>query len=565
MSLSKLIKTKRGGGGDGKGKETLDLTPQASQELTAEDRPWWKGAVIYQIYPRSFADSNGDGIGDLPGITQRLDHIATLGADAIWISPFFTSPMLDFGYDVSEFRNVDPIFGTLEDFDALVEKAHALGLKVIIDQVWSHSSDQHRWFEESRQSRDNPKADWYVWSDPKPDGSPPNNWQSIFGGPAWTWDPRRGQYYFHNFLKQQPDLNLHSEEVQAEIIEVARFWLERGVDGFRIDAVLHMFHDAALTDNPPAADPDKPKARSHDFQDNIHNQAGPGTFRFVKRIREVMDQYGATFSVAEVGGSGVHEFQQRLTDGETKLNSVYGFEFLYAKALTPEVVCASLKRWPGEEGEGWPTWAFENHDAPRAVSRWARPEHADAFNRMKLLLFLCLRGNVIIYQGEELGLTQVEIPYDKLQDPEAIANWPMTLSRDGVRTPMPWSKDAPQAGFSTAQPWLPIGPDHPAMAVDQQAGVEGSLLEWTKACIALRKAHPALQTGELVACREEGSVIMLERAGGSERLLCVFNTGAEPASITLPGDLQILEQCGDVEAGQLGPFAAFVASMPETE
>ena len=287
----------------------------------AGTRPWWLGASIYQIYPRSFMDSNGDGVGDLPGITAKLDYVASLGVDAIWVSPFFTSPMLDFGYDVAAFRDVDPIFGTLADFDEMVAKAHALGLKVIVDQVYSHSSDQHRWFAESRSSRDNDKADWYVWADAKADGTPPNNWQSIFGGPAWTWDARRQQYYFHNFLPQQPDLNLHNPAVQEELLEVGRFWLDRGVDGMRLDAVLHMMHDPALTDNPPASDPHKIKARGHDFQDNIHNQGHPAIFNFLEKLRAMMDEYGAIFSVAEVGGSGVREFTKACAAGHQRLNS----------------------------------------------------------------------------------------------------------------------------------------------------------------------------------------------------------------------------------------------------
>ncbi|MBB3763149.1 alpha-glucosidase [Sphingomicrobium lutaoense] len=547
--MSKLIKVK--------GREE-----SAAEEARTRD-PWWKGAVIYQIYPRSFADSNDDGIGDLPGITERLDHVAALGADAIWISPFFTSPMLDFGYDVAEFRNVDPIFGTLEDFDALVAKAHELGLKVIIDQVYSHSSDQHRWFIESRSSRDNEKADYYVWADPRPDGTPPNNWQSIFGGPAWTWDARRGQYYFHNFLKQQPDLNLHNPKVQDELLDVARFWLDRGADGFRIDAVLHMFHDAELRDNPPASDPGKPRARSHDFQDNVYNQAGPGTFTFVKRLRTLMDEYGAIFSVAEVGGSGTEAFQKKCTQDGDRLNSSYGFEFLYAKQLTPRVVCDALARWPGGEGEGWPTWAFENHDAPRAVSRWTTPENADAFNRLKMLLFMCLRGNAILYQGEELGLTQVDIPYEKLRDPEAIANWPATLSRDGVRTPMPWEKGSPHAGFSKAEPWLPLGPDHPAMAVSEQEGREGSLLEWTRRVIALRKEHEALLVGDLAECEAGDALLTFQRRGEHESLLCAFNIGEDDVAFTLPEGAEILSSCGTIRDDGLGPFAALVARLPE--
>lgn len=558
MTLDRLIRTKRHGEGAAE-RPTVD---NLAGDATAE-RPWWQGAVIYQIYPRSFMDSNGDGIGDLPGITAKLDHVAALGVDAIWISPFFTSPMLDFGYDVAAFRDVDPIFGTLADFDALVARAHQLGIKVIIDQVYSHSSDQHRWFEESRASRDGDKADWYVWADPKPDGTPPNNWQSIFGGPAWTWDARRGQYYFHNFLRQQPDLNLHNPAVQDELIEVAKFWLDRGVDGFRIDAVLHMFHDPALTDNPPTSDPKKLKARSHDFQDNIHNQGGPGTFTFVRRLRALMDEYGAIFSVAEVGGAGTEEFQKKCTQDGNRLNSAYGFEFLYAKELTPKVVCEALAKWPGTEGEGWPTWALENHDAPRAVSRWATPETADAFNRLKLLLFMCLRGNAILYQGEELGLTQVDIPYEKLQDPEAIANWPLTLSRDGVRTPLPWDAEAPEAGFTTGEPWLPLGPDHAAMAVSRQNDDDASLLNWTRKVIALRKAHPALLVGSFSDCQADGPLLSFERRADGEHLVCVFNIGDEPVVHAPPYGATIIEQCGEVGRAGLGPFAAYVARLPE--
>lgn len=497
----------------------------------AEQAPWWKGAAIYQIYPRSFYDSNGDGVGDLPGITAKLDHIADLGVDAIWIAPFFTSPMLDFGYDVTEFRNVDPIFGTLADFDALVAKAHGLGIKVIIDQVYSHSSDQHRWFTESRSSRDNPKADWYVWADPKPDGTPPNNWQSIFSGAAWTWDARRGQYYFHNFLKEQPDLNLHNPDVQDELMRVGRFWLDRGVDGFRIDAVLHMMHDPALTDNPPSSDPNRIKARGHDFQDNIHNQGHPGIFTFLERVRALTDQYGAVFTVAEVGGSGVPDFTKACAEGNKRLNSAYGFDFLYAGDLTGELVCRAQRDWPEDPGVGWPTWAFENHDAPRAVSRWNHGTHRDEFLRMKTVLLAMLRGNIIIYQGEELGLDQVEIPYELVKDPEALRNWPLTLSRDGARTPLPWVAKAAHCGFTTGEPWLPVGERHCSLAVDVQRQDPGSLLNLTRAALGLRKAHPALRLGRIAECRHDGDLLVLTREHGDETIDCFFNLGESQVAL----------------------------------
>ncbi len=529
----------------------------AASEAQAE---WWRGASIYQIYPRSFMDSNGDGIGDLPGITQRLDHVASLGVDAIWISPFFTSPMLDFGYDVAEFRNVDPIFGTLADFDALVEKAHVLNLKIIIDQVYSHSSDKHRWFEESRQSRDNPKADWYVWADPKPDGSPPNNWQSIFSGPAWAWDARRGQYYFHNFLPQQPDLNLHNMDVQDALLDSSRFWLERGVDGFRVDAVLHMMHDPALTDNPPTKSNGKIKARSHDFQDNIHNQAHPGIFDFLARMRTLTDEYGGIFTVAEVGGTSSGDFLQKCASGERRLNSAYGFDFLYAPELTPDLICSTLANWPDDGHTGWPTWAFENHDAPRAVSRWIDPEHRSAFARMKMALLCMLRGNIILYQGEELGLTQVDIPYELVQDPEALRNWPLTLSRDGARTPMPWEADGENAGFGHGEPWLPLGEDHLDLAVDRQNDDPDSLLNLTRALIALRRAHPALRMGRIAGCTEQGMLLELVREHDGAQVHCVFNMGAEPVQTDndAVGEDTILFSVGGAKPGHMPGYSALI-------
>ena len=285
------------------------------------DPPWWKGASIYQIYPRSFADSNGDGIGDLAGVTARLDYVAALGVDAIWLSPFYTSPMQDFGYDVADYCNVDPIFGTLADFDALVARAHALGLKVTIDQVYAHTSDQHGWFAESRASRANDKADWYVWANARSDGSPPNNWQSVFGGPAWTWDARRGQYYMHNFLTSQPQLNVHNPDLQDALLDVARFWLDRGVDGFRIDAINFAMHDPELRDNPPASPSNKVRTRPFDFQQKIHNQSHPDIPLFLERLRALTDEYDGSFTVAEVGGADAEREMHLFTAGDRRHNS----------------------------------------------------------------------------------------------------------------------------------------------------------------------------------------------------------------------------------------------------
>jgi alpha-glucosidase len=535
---------------------------QAHSMTVLAEQPWWRGAVIYQIYPRSFADSNDDGIGDIPGITARLDHIASLGVDAIWVSPFFTSPMLDFGYDVADFRDVDPIFGTLADFDAMVARAHALGIKVIIDQVYSHTSDQHAWFKESRTSRINPKADWYVWADPKPDGTAPNNWQSIFSGPAWTWDARRRQFYFHNFLKEQPDLNLHNPDVQAALLDAGRFWLDRGVDGFRIDAVLHLMHDPALTDNPPSTDPNRFKARGHDFQDNIHNQGHPRIMAFLSRVRGLTDEYDGIFTVAEVGGAGVADFTVSCASGDDRLNSAYGFDFLYASSLTPQLIAQSQSHWPDAQGVGWPTWAFENHDAPRAVSRWAHGEHRDAFLRMKIALFAALRGNIILYQGEELGLDQVDIPYELVRDPEALRNWPMTLSRDGARTPLPWISNAPQAGFSEVEPWLPVGHNHYAMAVDAQESDAQSVLHATRRMIAFRKASPALTWGRFDIVEASEALLIFERVAdaddGGERMLCAFNLSTAALQWSVPDNVErtIALSINGATADTLPPFGA---------
>ncbi len=533
----------------------------ALQPVAQTDRPWWKGAVIYQIYPRSFADSNGDGIGDLPGITQRLDYVASLGVDAVWISPFFTSPMKDFGYDVADYCGVDPIFGTIEDFDALIAKAHGLGLKLLLDQVYSHTSDQHAWFAESRANRSNAKADWYVWADAKPDGAPPNNWQSVFGGPAWTWDARRGQYYMHNFLTSQPQLNCHSIAVQDALLDTMRFWLDRGVDGFRMDALNFAMHDPALTDNPPAPLSNAVRTRPFDFQLHIHNQSHPDIPLFIERIRALTDQYEGCFTFAEVGGSDADREMKVFTQGNARFNSAYGFNFLYANQLTPALVREAVEAWPDAPGVGWPSWAFSNHDAPRWISRWAPPDHAHAYARVVMLLFVCLRGNIIIWQGEELGLTQVEIGFDQLHDPEAIANWPLTLSRDGTRTPMPWLADAPVHGFSSGVPWLPFGPDHGAAAVDRQENDPRSILQLTRRLIALRGENDALMQGNVTIIEASRNLLAFTRESDAQSLLCVLNLGADELTWQpeQPDRWQVIEAVGGATEWNLPQYSGLVA------
>jgi len=502
--------------------------PGLTRTPGAENFPWWRGATIYQIYPRSFQDSSGNGVGDLKGITRRLEYIASLNVDAIWLSPFYRSPMKDFGYDVADYCDVDPLFGTMEDFDNLLAKAHSLGLKVLVDQVYSHTSDQHEWFEESRASRDNSKADWYVWADPSADGTPPNNWQSMFGGPAWKWDPVRMQYYMHNFLVCQPQLNLHNPEVQEALLGVAKFWLDRGVDGFRMDALNFAMHDPKLRNNPPAALFDKNMVRPFDYQHQTYSQFHRDTPKFLEKLRTLTDQYDGIFTLAEVCADDGNVAIKRFIKGTARMNSAYGFDFLYSPELTPHLVAEVMSHWPDEPGMGWPSWAFENHDAPRAVSRWCAPEHRDAFARVKNALLIALRGTVIVYQGEELGLEQDDIPFHLLKDPEAINNWPRTLSRDGARTPIPWDETA-HGGFSDALPWLPLGPENAARAVSLQEGDPASTLNYARAVFSLRKRYPALRLGAIENCQVEGDILVLDRVYEAQRVRCLFNLG--PADI----------------------------------
>ncbi|MES1984764.1 MAG: alpha-amylase family glycosyl hydrolase [Pseudomonadota bacterium] len=541
------------------------MTALSQQRAKAPD--WWRGAAIYQIYPRSFADSNGDGIGDLPGITGKLDYVASLGVDAIWLSPFFPSPMKDFGYDVSDYCGVDPIFGTLDDFDALIARAHALNLKVIIDQVYAHTSDQHAWFAESRSGRENPRADWYVWADAKADGSPPTNWQSVFGGPAWTWDGRRRQYYLHNFLSSQPQLNVHAEAVQQALLSAAQFWLDRGVDGFRVDAINFAMHDLEMRDNPPAPDTGAIRTRPFDYQLKIYNQSHADIPRFIERLRALTDRYGAKFTVAEVGGDDAEREMKLFTQDDSRFNSAYGFDFLYAPALKPQVVAEVMAGWPDTPGMGWPSWAFENHDAPRAISRWAVPGEREAFGMVKMLLLTCLRGNIFLYYGEELGLTQVDIPFDKLQDPEAIANWPLTLSRDGARTPMPWAADAPWLGFGAAEPWLPVGDDHAALAVDRQEADGASMLAVTRRLLALRQATPALRWGSLEIVEATGDLLVLRRVHGEQAMLCAFNLGSAAMQWTAmhPEGLRVVESVNGATLDGLPGYGGIVIEEPHPE
>ena len=497
---------------------------------------WWRGATVYQIYPRSFQDDNGDGVGDLAGITRRLDHVASLGVDAIWLSPFFTSPMADMGYDVSDYTDVDPQFGTLADFDALLAKAHALGLKVIIDQVLSHSSDAHPFFGESRRDRTNAKADWYVWADPNPDGTPPNNWPSVFGGPAWTWEPRRRQYYMHNFLAAQPDFNFHNTAVQDWLLGTMRFWLERGVDGFRLDTVNFYFHDRQLRNNPPMVYADGlVPAETYGMQDHIHSKTQPENIGFLERMRALTDAYDARCMVGEVGeGHRAVQVMADYTSGDARLHMAYSFETLSAK-FSADHFRSRIAGFFADAPDGWPCWSFSNHDVDRHVSRWQ--DHGadpDALARQSVALLSSFEGTIGIYQGEELGLPQAELTYDELTDPPGLRFWPEVKGRDGCRTPMVWEADAPNAGFSSAAPWLPVKPPHVARAVSEQ-GQQGSVLAAYREVLAFRQGAAVLRQGSTSFVDGPEPVLALHRTRQGETLTCIFNLSPSGVTITLDG------------------------------
>ena len=506
---------------------------------------WWRGAVTYQVYPRSFQDNDGDGVGDLAGITRRLTYLADLGVDMIWLSPVFTSPMADMGYDVSDYRDIDPAFGTLADFDRLIAHAHALGLKVIVDQVLSHSSDQHPAFQQSRQSRSGPKADWYVWADPLPDGSPPNNWLSVFGGPAWTWDARRRQYYFHNFLASQPDFNFHNPEVVTWHEETLRFWLDRGLDGFRFDTVNYFFHDPMLRND--AADyrvKPEPDSNPYNMQYHLFSKNQPENIGWLQRIRRVLDSYPDRTSVGEVGES--HHAIAMMGDytAPGRLHQCYSFE-MFGNDYSPAFFRGKIEDFFNGAPNGWPMWAFSNHDVPRHVTRWAaQGANPEVLAKQAGALLLSFPGSICLWQGEELGQTDTELSFAELTDPQGIAFWPAPVGRDNTRTPMVWDSTA-HAGFTTGKPWLPVKPPQAARNAASQIGKADSVLEHYRAMIAFRQSNAALRSAAFQFLEAPDPVLALQRGKGSEGLICVFNLSAAPVSMEMQG---IGEQTGPAHA-----------------
>jgi glycosidase len=492
---------------------------------------WWQTCVIYQIYPRSFQDTNDDGVGDLKGIEQRLDYLVGLGVEAIWISPIYPSPMVDFGYDVADYCDVDPRFGNLADFDDLLTQAHRQGLKVLLDFVPNHTSDQHPWFVESRSSQENQKRDWYIWRDPAADGGPPNNWISDFGGSAWEWDKITKQYYYHAFLKEQPDLNWRHPAVQAAMYDVMRFWFDRGVDGFRIDVLWHMLKAADFPDNPPNPAYRSEMGEMHRLL-QLHSTDQPEVHGIAAEMREIADSYGAKGQgdrvlIGEIylpvdrlmhyyGGErpGVHlPFNFQLIDTPWEARSLAAAITSYEAALPPG---------------GWPNWVLGNHDRPRVATR-----RGQAQARVAAVLLLTLRGTPTLYYGDELGLSDVAIEPSQVRDPRELREPGLALGRDPVRTPMPW--DAREnAGFTTANPWLPLNANWPTRNVARMTEESHSILTLYRRLLDLRRDCLALSIGDFVLLDVEDEILAYERRHDSERLIVALNLGGQPHRLPLP-------------------------------
>lgn len=457
------------------------------------DRLWWKHGVLYQIYPRSFFDSNGDGIGDIPGITQKLDYIAALGVDGIWLSPINTSPMYDFGYDISDYRAIDPVFGADGDFQRLIEEAHARGIRIIMDLVVNHTSHLHPWFIESRASKDNPKRDWYIWRDGI-NGEPPNNWMAAFGGRAWEWDSETGQYYLHSFLKEQPDVNWRNERLKKAIFGEIRYWLDRGVDGFRLDVVNQFVKDDRFRSNPFTIGP---RPRPYDMQRHLYDRNRPELHGILREFRALLDRYHERMSVGEINAEPPGDpvlAASYLGSGDDELHLAFDFSLLFTK-WSARRFFEVLKKWDGLiPAKGWPCYVLSNHDQPRAISRYASGNDTMKRAKVAAAMLLTLRGTPFIYYGEEIGMKNGRLRRKEIVDPLGKKYWPFHPGRDPERTPMQWDS-SPHAGFSAAAPWLPINPDYREINVERSLRDPGSLLNFYKELIKLRREKPALNRG----------------------------------------------------------------------
>jgi len=496
--------------------------------------PWWQGAAVYQVYVRSFCDSNGDGQGDLPGVISKLDYIASLGVDAIWLSPIHPSPNRDWGYDVSDYEGVHPDYGTLADFEKLLDEAHGRGLKVLLDEVLCHTSDEHAWFAES-QIRDGEKADWYVWADPKPDGTAPNNWLSAFAGPAWAYKPTRRQYYHHKFLRQQPKVNWHNAAARKAALDVLDLWLARGADGFRLDVANAYLHDAALTDNPPVPMGERNALNwehAPNLQEHLHDSNLAENIECLDAIRRTVDRHKNRFVFGEF--SELAERSGCYATPDEGLHSGYSFPMLLQRKLDPQFFrdyFALLAKHPAH----WPCVSFSNHDVMRTVSRFGDRNASPGLAKMLLALLFSMKGTVLMYQGEELGLPEADLRRDQLRDPVGDLYYPQHKGRDGCRTPMPWDANAINLGFTNGTPWLPLSPQHKALAVSEQDASSTSTLNFTRNLLALRKKHPALWLGEIEFLDAPPSVLAFKRKHETGDVLCVFNMSGE--AVTFDGQI----------------------------
>lgn len=491
---------------------------------------WWRDGVIYQIYPRSFADSNGDGIGDLPGITSRLDYLADLGIDAIWLSPIYPSPDVDFGYDVADYQAIDPRFGTMEDFDHLIAEAHRRGIRVILDLVLNHTSDQHPWFQESRKSRDNPYHDWYLWRDPRPGGRVPNNWASVFGGSGWEFDAHLGQYYFHMFYKEQPDLNWRNPDVRQAMLDVFRFWLDRGVDGFRLDVFNVYFKHPDFPNNPPRLG-----LRAFDRQQHLYDIDQPEMIPLLREIRAILDSYPERYAVGETFLSTPEKSAKYCAPG--LLHAAFDFTFLHCP-WRPECFLRTIQRWEQALGaESWPTYVLNNHDNPRSATRYARGE-ADERLKVAATLLLTLRGTPFMYYGEEIGMRDIRLSRDQIRDPIGKRYWPFYKGRDGCRSPMQWDASL-NAGFSTGEPWLPVHPNYRWRNVEAQQRDEHSLLNYYRRLLRLRKTLSALRRGMFQPLNfEPRRLLAYLRQDEQQTLLVALNFSNRPVRLALGGTLR---------------------------
>jgi len=495
-------------------------------------RLWWRGAVIYQVYVRSFADANGDGIGDFEGLISRLDYIAALGVDGIWLSPVHPSPNRDWGYDVSDYDSINPEFGSQADFDKLVAESHARGLKVLTDEVLAHTSDEHPWFQASLEGGD--KADWYVWASPREDGTAPNNWLSAFGGPAWSYHPARRQCYHHKFLRQQPKLNWRNPRAREAALKVLDLWLARGVDGFRLDVANAFLHDAALADNPAVPEGVRTRrnwAHASNLQYHHHDSNLRENLAILDEIRQRVERYPARFVMGEF--SEEPERCGCFSLPTAGLHSGYSFPLLEAHHLGPGFVCQHYERLAAHP-DHWPSVAFSNHDVVRAPTRFGGKDAPQALAQLLLAVLFSLKGTVLLYQGEELGLPEAALRRDQLRDPVGDLYYPLQRGRDGCRTPMPWDAAAPNLGFSTATPWLPLSPSHRRLSVSVQEHNADSTLSYARNLIAARRRSAALRIGQIEFFETPAPVLAFLRIHERERILCVFNMSREDASFCDP-------------------------------